>query len=109
MVHGIETLGFIIPFQKREVGYPQRLEHIALPQSQPCSHLQTESSKGNLGLVFRTAEYENEVSLLSIARLCDFLYLLRSVELVYRRLYLIAELNEDKALGSYLRALYPLC
>ena len=59
--------------------------------------------------MFRTAEYENEVSLLSIARLGYFLYLLRSVELVYRRLYLIAELYEDKALGSYLRALYSLC
>ena len=108
MVHSVEALGLVVPFQKREVRNPQRLEHVSLSESKTRAHFQTQGSQGNLCLVPRSAENQYEISLLRIAPGSDFLNLLRSVELVYGGFDLIAEFYENQAFCANLRAFYPL-
>ena len=40
VVHRVETLRLVVPFEQREIDYPQRRELLVRPQSQPIAHFE---------------------------------------------------------------------
>ena len=56
MVHGVVTLGLVVPLEQREVDDPQRSELLRVAQAQLLSDLQTQGAELGEGLEFLAAE-----------------------------------------------------
>ena len=111
MVHRIEAVVLVAPFEKREVHYPQRCEYLRVAESEPVAHLDTEHSEHGLDLAYIVAgHHQHEVSGLGSGCLGDGLEVFWGVELVDRGLgrSVGVELDVDQALCTYLRPLDPL-
>ena len=111
MVHGVEALCLVVPLEKREVHHPKRGECMRVAQPEPVPHLYAEHAEHGLRLPLRTAEHEDKVPPGCPHPVCYGLELLRSIELVYRRLdgTVLVHLYIYKTFRSDLRSLYPLC
>ena len=82
MMHRIETVGLVIPFEQREINNPERSEHMRIAEPEPVAHLDTENSEHGLRLALRTAEHEQHVPGLCSGLFSDSLQFLRCIELV---------------------------
>ena len=56
MVHGVVTLGLVVPLEQREVDDPQRSELLRVAQAQLLSDRQTQGAELGEGLEFLAAE-----------------------------------------------------
>ncbi len=109
MVHRVEAVGLVVPFEEREIHHPERREGVRVAESEPVAHLYAQHSELCLGLSLRPAEHENEVSCLRSEPVGDSLELVGREELVNRRLdcSVRVELYINQTLCAHLRPLDP--
>ena len=59
MVHSVEAIGFFVPFQKREVNDPERLEILWIPKVQRSSHVQAQLIQLTANLMEITGKHQD--------------------------------------------------
>ena len=86
VVHGVVAIGVFVPFQKREVDDPKRLEDLGIAGRARRAHVQAEFAKLLPHLVEVAAEHENQVAGVGARMRGPRRLVLGAEEFVYARL-----------------------
>ncbi len=107
MVHGVEALRLVVPFEEREVDNPKRSEHLRVAETQLVAHLKTQGAELGARLHGGAAKEQHKVSRFGVRLLSESTEVVLAVELVDRGLEgaVAVVFDIDHAAGAHLGTL----